>query len=149
MRSKRDYLVGYGKPPKQPQYKPGQSGNISGRPKRKEIFSQLIYEELRREVVIIEDGTKIKVTRLRALAKAFVHNGIKGSARDRSDLCKLIQQYGPEWEAKVRAEAASGDANDFTRFMNALTQNLSPNGRPQSSVPDGDGDDASEEDADR
>ena len=32
-KDKRDYEIGYGKPPKQTRFKPGQSGNPRGRPK--------------------------------------------------------------------------------------------------------------------
>jgi len=37
-----DYEVGYGKPPKHGQFKPGQSGNPKGRPKGRKNFPVLL-----------------------------------------------------------------------------------------------------------
>ena len=34
----KDYEVGYGRPPKEYQFKPGTSGNYKGRPKKKSDF---------------------------------------------------------------------------------------------------------------
>lgn len=42
MTSKKDYEVGYGKPPKATQFKPGQSGHPQGRPKKRKVGKQEI-----------------------------------------------------------------------------------------------------------
>ncbi len=47
--SETDYKVGFGKPPIEPQYKKGQSGNPRGRPKgsrnHKTILQEIAYEK--------------------------------------------------------------------------------------------------------
>ncbi len=55
-----DYKVGYGKPPKSGQFKPGQSGNSKGRPKgkAKPDFFDLFEKELQSHVTLT-NGSKI------------------------------------------------------------------------------------------
>ena len=76
-----DDEVGYGRPPKRTQFKPGQSGNPSG--KRKGLRS--IATELRdilSEEIAIPSGSEIKrVTKQRALASALVTAAIGGDLR--------------------------------------------------------------------
>ena len=51
-----DYEVGYGKPPRKSQFKPGQSGNPKGRPKGRKGFSTILVEELSEDLVgLLED----------------------------------------------------------------------------------------------
>ena len=46
----RDYEIGYGKPPKKHQFKPGQSGNRKGRPKGTKNTATLLREILDRKI---------------------------------------------------------------------------------------------------
>src|ERR1039458_7972946 len=57
------YAVGYGKPPRHTQFKPGQSGNATGRPKKAKTLDDVLYEEFNRFVTITE-GRDRKSTRL-------------------------------------------------------------------------------------
>lgn len=55
----REYPVGYGKPPKHSQFKPGQSGNPSGRPKKAKTIADA-FSKLARKVVTVptKNGNK-------------------------------------------------------------------------------------------
>ncbi len=78
-RTKRgDYKVGYGRPPKSGQFKPGQSGNPAGRPKlRKTAHDFLIEEALRR--VRVKTGDKvINIERQSALMRRLFDLGLQG-----------------------------------------------------------------------
>ena len=49
MDDKRDYEVGYGRPPKASQFKKGKSGNPRGRPKKDPSIADVISQDLQSE----------------------------------------------------------------------------------------------------
>jgi Family of unknown function (DUF5681) len=66
--------VGYGRPPKRTRFRPGQSGNPSGRPKRTPSFAAELQAELGEE-------STTGVTRQRALVRRLVAEAIGGNMR--------------------------------------------------------------------
>jgi Family of unknown function (DUF5681) len=73
--------VGYKRPPREHQFRPGQSGNPSGRPKGARNFKSELREELG-ELVTIRDGEReIQVSKQRALIKSLVAAAIEGNQR--------------------------------------------------------------------
>jgi Family of unknown function (DUF5681) len=73
--------VGYKRPPREHQFRPGQSGNPSGRPKGARNFKSELREELS-ELVTVRDGDQeIEVSKQRALIKSLVAAAIEGKQR--------------------------------------------------------------------
>lgn len=73
--------VGYKHPPRAHQFRPGQSGNPSGRPKGARNFRSELREELS-EVVTVHDGDRdIQISKQRALIKSVVAAAIDGNQR--------------------------------------------------------------------
>jgi hypothetical protein len=73
--------VGYKRPPREHQFRPGQSGNPNGRPKGARNFKSELREELG-ELVTIRDGEReIQVSKQRALIKSLVAAAIEGNQR--------------------------------------------------------------------
>lgn len=87
-----DYTVGYGKPPKDSQFKPGQSGNPKGRPRRSKSIDALIRDELGRKVRLQEGGREIHITKREAIIKQLVNKAIKGDARATQMMMLLIEK---------------------------------------------------------
>ena len=84
-----DYETGYGKPPKNSQYKPGQSGNPRGRPKGSPTSQEAFLREGSR-IVTVQIGGKIeKFTRTQAHWHLVYASALKGNLRASS----LILQY--------------------------------------------------------
>jgi hypothetical protein len=52
---KSDYPVGYKKPPRDTQFKPGQSENRKGRPKRSATFADVLSKQLRKQVTPVDE----------------------------------------------------------------------------------------------
>jgi hypothetical protein len=79
--STKKATVGYGRPPVEHRFQPGQSGNPSGRPKGARNFAAELREELA-ELVSIKHGDKsVEVTRQRAIVKAVVNAALEGDQR--------------------------------------------------------------------
>jgi hypothetical protein len=75
------YDVGYRKPPRAGQFKPGQSGNPSGRKKQSVNISTVLEEVLSQTIEIIEDRKKQLVTIQKALILRWVQEALRGNVR--------------------------------------------------------------------
>jgi hypothetical protein len=92
--AKRDYEIGYGRPPVHSRFKPGQSGNPSGRPKGipnlKTLFNQILKEQ-----ISLREGSDVrKVTKAEALIRGLVLGALKGDTRSLGALFRLAEQTG-------------------------------------------------------
>ncbi|HPG28775.1 MAG TPA: DUF5681 domain-containing protein [Myxococcota bacterium] len=87
-----DYDVGYGKPPKHTQFKPGQSGNPRGRPKGTKNLKTDLMEELGEKIVVREGEETRRVSKQRAVVKTLVAKTLKGDARAGSLLTGLMMR---------------------------------------------------------
>jgi hypothetical protein len=72
------YSVGYKKPPVHSQFKPGQSGNPRGRPKKTPTVSQFVQKHLRKTVVVIIGDEPQKLSMMEAIAIRQVSLAAKG-----------------------------------------------------------------------
>jgi hypothetical protein len=70
--------VGYKKPPRHRQFKPGRSGNPKGRPKGGKNFSTILDEELNVRVPVTENGKRKKISKQAAMIKQAVNKAISG-----------------------------------------------------------------------
>ena len=94
--TKKDYEVGRGKPPKEHQYKPGQSGNRRGssakaraRAGKKAGFDSLFSEGMQQPVEVEEDGRTVMLTRLHLAIRRRVEEAAKGKMAPLKELLKL------------------------------------------------------------
>lgn len=95
----QSYEVGYGRPPKAHRFKPGQSGNPRGRPKKKkESFDEVMNAALAQKVLVRDaEGHRLMMTKSDAVIASTLRDAIKGNPTAR----KLVfdhfrQQGGPE-----------------------------------------------------
>ncbi|MXO85987.1 hypothetical protein GRI38_08065 [Altererythrobacter aurantiacus] len=82
--------VGPGYPPKATRFKPGQSGNPKGRPKKDRSFVKRIEAELDSEMQVEENGVTIKLSKREVLAKRMVNDSLKGDPRMLNALLKFL-----------------------------------------------------------
>lgn len=76
-----DNKVGYKKPPRNRQFKPGRSGNPSGKKKGLKSISAELREILSETVTFTSDGAIKTMSKQRALASSLVSAAIAGDLR--------------------------------------------------------------------
>ena len=114
------YRVGYGKPPREHQFQPGQSGNRKGRPKGTKNTLTLLREILDRKVEMRTGGILRKVSVREAMLTRFAESALKG---DIKPAAFLLQRYDMSDTGNEHATdtAMQDDARDHRRLS----------GRPQ------------------
>lgn len=87
----KPYKVGPGHPPKEFQFKPGQSGNPNGRPAGLKSMKAIIREEMNRPITIKEGKETAEMTMKQAIARYWVYATLKGNWK----AAKLLIQFMP------------------------------------------------------
>ena len=88
--------VGYGRPPTDKRFKPGQSGNPKGRPKGVRNFKTDVEKTLSAPVKVTRDGKPKKVSTQEAALLRLREKALGGDARALDRLLGLAQAYGNE-----------------------------------------------------
>jgi hypothetical protein len=120
-KSRGNYEVGYGKPPKTSQFKKGQSGNSKGRPKGHNNFKTDLTEALNARVIINENGKRKSITSQRAAILRLREKALKGDARSLDRLLELARIYNSdEVSADVTETLAPSDQAILENFKDRL-----------------------------
>jgi hypothetical protein len=133
-----DYHVGYGKPPKESQFKKGQSGNLRGRSKGSKNWSTLLTNALDEVISIKEGGQSKLVTVRKAIHKRLINNALSGSLRaiqvvlqeDEKLEKKRLDQFGTDAELErerkmeiVRAMTKE-ERQQYLEFIKTVEQRI-------------------------
>lgn len=90
--SKKNYPVGYAKPPRNTRFKKGQSGNPAGRPKGSPNVATVLEQTLSELVVVNENGRRKTISKLEAAVKQLVNKAAAGDARALQQLLGLVNE---------------------------------------------------------
>jgi hypothetical protein len=78
MANKGPFEVGFGRPPRSTRFKPGQSGNLNGRPRGAKNFAIAIGQELDSRVTVSENGRRRRISKREVIAKHLVNKAASG-----------------------------------------------------------------------
>jgi hypothetical protein len=103
---KRDYEIGYGKPPEGRRFQKGQSGNPGG-PRRKNL-ANLLVAALNEPVYTVIDGHRRKITKREAIIKQMVDKSAEADLRATKMLFDMLK------EVEEKAGAAPAEPPKLT-----------------------------------
>jgi hypothetical protein len=96
----RNYEVGRGKPPKHTQFKKGQSGCPSGRPKGRLNVRTLTEKTLLQPLTVTDGGKGKRITLLEFAIRRMANNAAKGDERALRALLQLSAETAKENESR-------------------------------------------------
>jgi hypothetical protein len=100
--NKRNYKIGYGKPPSGRPFQKGQSGNPRGRPRND--LSTLLVAALNEPVLVTTEGEQRRITKREAIVTQLVNKSTSADLRATKMLIDMLKQV----EGKVGAVALPG-----------------------------------------
>jgi hypothetical protein len=115
---RRDYGVGYGKPPHRTRFQKGQSGNPRGRPCGSKNLKTLLSEALNEPVVITENGRRRKITKRQAIIRQVVNCSATPDWRGVKIVFDLLR------DIEGQSEPASPETSAFTAADKEVVEQL-------------------------
>jgi hypothetical protein len=94
-----DGTVGYKRPPRRTQFKPGQSGNPSGKAKGLRSMAAELRDILGEEIAFAADGSIKTMSKQRALASSLINSAIEGDLRATAIVMAHLTRGAPKTDA--------------------------------------------------
>ena len=113
------YEVGFGKPPKKTQFKPGQSGNCKGRRKGSFNMMTIVQNELEQEVEVSEGGRRRRMSKVQIGIRQLANKAASGDAKAIAMFLDLMRKIGKFDEAPAPA-APAVDERDLQAISGLL-----------------------------
>jgi hypothetical protein len=125
-----DAAIGYRRPPRKHQWKPGQSGNPRGRRKGARGFRTDRDHMLELPVQATEDGQRRTLTTQQAALRALRKKALSGDMRALDRVIELALDRQTEVEAEANASAAERVSKEDHALLEQALARLSPTIKP-------------------
>jgi uncharacterized protein DUF5681 len=137
--SAAEYKVGPGRPPKEYQFKPGQSGNPKGAKRKPPSFSPDINLSLARalsdKVTVKQGGKELTLTMAEAGIKQLVAQYARGDRHARRDVIALADKFGVDLMASQRKEIEEAPPSNLQEILDAYVARRNAVAAPSTSAP--------------
>jgi Family of unknown function (DUF5681) len=121
---KGDGLVGYGRPPVNRQFKPGQSGNPRGRPKQQKNIATIVDDALRKKIRIRRGNEVHSVTKLEAVIEVFLNKALAGDHHAFAKLIQVLDKLGGFNLPAIGSTATVDYTEKLQRLFDGAIRNL-------------------------
>lgn len=101
------YDVGYGKPPKQSRFKPGQSGNPKGKKKGAKSYKSVVKSALNEKIPVRTPRGPRKMTKLEAMFRTVLNSALKGDPKAVDQVLRIARDVGLADEIAETLNAAT------------------------------------------
>ncbi len=126
--AKRNYTIGYGKPPKHSQFKQGQSGNPKGRKKGSKGIKSDLGAQLKTTVTVTENGQRKNLRMQEVILKTLAAKAAKGDVRAIEVITSLtIQMFGIEDERKGKSILSASDQSILDGYLESMVTSQGSN----------------------
>jgi hypothetical protein len=112
----QDDSVGYGRPPRAHQFKPGQSGNPKGRPKGRKNEATMLDELLFQRIPVRQGGRELRMTVVEAMFRRLVEDALKGNIKAAGFLFNRLSAISSE--QPQQAELMDDDQAVLKAYLN-------------------------------
>lgn len=102
--------AGYGRPPKQHQFKPGKSGNPKGRPKGSVGESTMLREIMEHTIETHSNGRARRIPVMKGILLRVTEDSLKGNIKSAAF---LLNRYAALVTGELRAEDLSDDDKEI------------------------------------
>ncbi len=113
----KDYVVGYGRPPKETRFQPGRSGNPKGRPRKPKTVAAVIEEALARRVKVQENGRSRSLSAEQVIVRRLVHDAARGDSRAVRMLFTLRARYDGSPAESIEPRDLEADQEILEAFL--------------------------------
>jgi hypothetical protein len=112
-----EYEVGYAKPPKATQFKPGNKLG-KGRPKGAKNFSTIVKEALGAKVPAKINGKTKKISKIELAVHQLANKASSGDPKAIAKAIELYQQHGPQEQVgEISDEEATYDLETIAHYL--------------------------------
>lgn len=124
MSKEKDYKVGYGKPPAEHQFKPGDQGNPKGRPKGSLNLATRLKRAARAKVTVTINGRRITIDKIDAALTQLMNQAASGDLRAIEVSITQLERAERRDDASAPPVDAAARAAADAAFLRALKSRL-------------------------
>jgi hypothetical protein len=119
-----DNDVGYGKPPRANQFKPGKSGNPKGRPRGPKSEATILQDLLQHKIGLSEHGKTRRITLHEAILRRIAEDCLKGNTKSAAFL--LNRHHAMTSSEPDESGLSDDEQTVLETYLKKLQSNLDP-----------------------